>query len=65
MEFRKKLYNYYKTALDKCYDVDDPRTWKSVCMKCNHWQADNVLFLDFSSEVPFRIGMYGAYSGFC
>ena len=34
MEFRKKLYNYYKTALDKCYDVDDPRTWKSVCMKC-------------------------------
>ncbi len=34
-EFRKMLYNYYETALDKCYDVDDPRTWKSVCIKCN------------------------------
>ena len=35
--------NYYKTALDKCYDVDDPRTWKSVCVKRN--KADNVLFV--------------------
>jgi hypothetical protein len=34
-EFKKKLYSYYKTALHKCYDVDDPRTWKSVCIKCN------------------------------
>ena len=29
-EFKNKLYIYYKTALDKCYDVDDPRTWKTV-----------------------------------
>ena len=34
-EFKNKLYIYYKTALDKCYDVDDPRTWKTVCLKCN------------------------------
>ena len=35
---------------------------KSVCIKCN--QARDVLFLDLvqSSEVPFRIGIYGAYS---
>ena len=40
-EFRKMLYNYYETALDKCYDVDDPRTWKSVCIKCN--QAGDLI----------------------
>ena len=33
-EFRKKLLKYYKSALNKCYDVDDPRTWKLVCIKC-------------------------------
>ena len=33
--FKKKLFNYYSSALDNCYDVDDPRTWKSVCIKCN------------------------------
>jgi hypothetical protein len=52
-EFKNKLYIYYKTALDKCYDVDDPRTWKTVCLKCNQargpYKADNVLFLDFNS----------------
>ena len=33
--FKKKLFNYYSSTLDNCYDVDDPRTWKSVCIKCN------------------------------
>ena len=34
-EFRRKLFNCYKTALDECCDVDDPRTWKSIWIKCN------------------------------
>ena len=32
-EFKKKLSNYYSSALDNCYDVDDPQKWKSVCIK--------------------------------
>jgi hypothetical protein len=24
-----------KNALVSCYDVDDTRTWKTVCLKCN------------------------------
>ena len=38
-KFRKTLFNYYKTALENCYDIDDPRTWKSVCIKCNQARA--------------------------
>ena len=33
--FGKKFFNYYKTAVEKCYDIHDPRTWKSICVKCN------------------------------
>ena len=29
-ELRKKLFNYYGSPFDNCYDVDDPSTWKSV-----------------------------------
>ncbi|CAB3996297.1 Hypothetical predicted protein [Paramuricea clavata] len=32
-DFKNKLLIYYKTALDKCYDVDDPRTWKSSLLR--------------------------------
>ena len=32
--FKNRLYNYYKSALD-IYDVEDPRTWKSICLSCN------------------------------
>ena len=28
------LFNYYKLAVKKNYDVDDPRTWKSICLFC-------------------------------
>ena len=34
-EFKKNSFNYHSSALDNCYDVDDPRTWKLVCIKCN------------------------------
>ena len=28
------LKSYYKLALSSTFDLDDPRTWKSVCIKC-------------------------------
>jgi hypothetical protein len=34
-EFKNLLFKYYILALDNTYDVEDPRTWKSVCIKCN------------------------------
>jgi hypothetical protein len=29
--FKKSLLEYCHNALVSCYDVDDPRTWKTVC----------------------------------
>ena len=29
-----RLKSYYKQALLSTFDLDDPRTWKSVCIKC-------------------------------
>ena len=34
-EFKNLLFKYYILALENTYDVEDPRTWKSVCIKCN------------------------------
>jgi hypothetical protein len=35
--FKKSLYSYYNKALLKdIYDIDDNRTWKSVCIKCKN-----------------------------
>ena len=34
-QFKTLLLNYYMSALEKCYDEDDPRTWKTICLKCN------------------------------
>ena len=31
--FKKSLLEYYHNALVCCYDVDDARTWKTVCLK--------------------------------
>jgi hypothetical protein len=34
-EFKNLLFKYYILALENTYDVEDPRTWKSVsCIKC-------------------------------
>ena len=34
-QFKTLLLEYYSTALRCCYDVDDARTWKTICLKCN------------------------------
>ena len=33
--FKANLRKYYVTALSNCYDPEDSRTWKSVCVHCN------------------------------
>ena len=32
--FKSGLIHYYKHALFNTFDMDDPRIWKSVCIKC-------------------------------
>ena len=32
---KKQLFNYYLCALESSYDIDDPRSWKTVCPKCD------------------------------
>ena len=34
-QFKNRLHEYYKLALLNNFNVDDPRTWKSICLKCN------------------------------
>ena len=34
-QFKSLLFSYYKDALISRFDIEDPRTWKSVCLKCN------------------------------
>ncbi len=33
--FKNGPFEYYSSAFVKSYDVDDSRTWKLICMKCN------------------------------
>ena len=33
-DFKHAMVEYYKTALSN-YDCENPRTFKSVCLKCN------------------------------
>ena len=33
--FKYRIYQHYKLAPETVYDVDDPRTWKSICLSCN------------------------------
>ena len=33
--FKNLLLQYYHTALELNYNVDDPRSWKTICLKCN------------------------------
>ena len=33
-DFKQATVEYYKTALSN-YDCENPRTFKSVCLKCN------------------------------
>ena len=34
-QFKSLLSSYYKDALISHIDIEDPRTWKSVCLKCD------------------------------
>ena len=34
--YKKSLIQYYHRALESVYDQDDPRTWKSICVRCNN-----------------------------
>ena len=33
--FKSVNFNYYKSALAVSYDCEDPRSFKSICLKCN------------------------------
>ena len=33
--FKNNLKEYYYTAFKLTFDPDDPRTWKTICVKCN------------------------------
>jgi hypothetical protein len=33
--FKSIFYKYYMTSLRTSYDVDDPRSYKTICLKCN------------------------------
>ncbi len=37
--FKASLKSYYKHALSSIFDLDDPRTWKSVCIKCKRGRS--------------------------
>ena len=42
--FKSKLKTYYEHALSSVYNCDDPRTWKSICVKCRRARSlDGVL----------------------
>jgi len=32
---KTKLKEYYTIALNKCYNPEDPRSWKTICPSCN------------------------------
>ena len=34
-QLKSLLSSYYKDALISRFDIEDPRTWKSVCLKCD------------------------------
>ena len=33
-QFKNGLCKYYKSALKDVFDVDNPKTWKSICLSC-------------------------------
>ncbi len=35
LTFKSILFKYYMTSLITSYDVDDPRSYKTICLKCN------------------------------
>ena len=55
--FKTLLKQYYRNALNLCYDPEDARTWKSVCVKCNSARTEplNHSFLLF---LMFLLNMF-------
>ena len=50
LQFKASLREYYFIALRKCYDVDDPKTWKTVCLKsesARNLNNKSALLLEF------------------
>ena len=41
--FKSKLLQYYHDAVKNVYDINDARTWKSVCLKCNAPRARKLV----------------------
>jgi hypothetical protein len=37
---KSKLYLYYTNKLNNTFDVDRPRTWKTLCSKCRSLQSN-------------------------
>ena len=37
--FKAVLKSYYKHALSSTFDLDETRTWKSVCVKCKRGRS--------------------------
>ena len=33
---KSKLFSYYIDKLNTVFDIDRPRTWKTLCSKCIH-----------------------------
>ncbi len=54
-QFKTLLFNYYTLALEKTYVVEDPRTWKSVCIKCNSARSFTSLPIDYYFVIVYYI----------
>ena len=45
--FKSGLYKCYQLAVKNVFDVDDPKTWKSVCLSCNKSREIWPVFISF------------------
>lgn len=53
--FKRGLLKYYKNAMISVYDVDDPRTWKTVCMYQVPFCAGTSKWIKVSLLIPYFI----------
>ena len=44
-QFKRKLFMYYNDCLRLSYNIDDPRTWKTMCPKCQKYVLLNSVKL--------------------
>jgi hypothetical protein len=59
VRFRKLLLDYYHNAAKTSYDVDDARTWRTVCLKCNTsrklMQPLQLISYNFSLNIAYFV----------